>query len=229
MVSVCVCLKKTYDRWVEQVLVLQVFVFLQAMNLQRLFAYSPICSHSLLQKRALENALILMSSLIMEEEPVVNEYCPEWMIPSSLKAVTDTVAALPVADESLEAVADSAVVDEVVEIEEAEPNEEEENAQYLEQDRQMLLDGYTPAYAQQVPVRETVTIINGSRLTMVSLRAFGHKDFWVYIYDANRDQLSSPGAVKPGMTLRIPDMDPLIVDPNNEECLHKAQELARKY
>ena len=164
-------------------------------------------------------------------KPVVNEYCPQWMIPQSLKAVADTVAVEPAVEEMAAVEADSTWIDAEPAVEELynEHSEEEENAQYLEQNRQMLLDGYTPAYAQQVPVREVVTVINGSRLTMVSLRAYGHKDFWVYIYDANRDQMANPGAVKPGMSLRIPDMDPLMVDPDNVQCLEKARELARKY
>ncbi|MBO4370065.1 MAG: HU family DNA-binding protein [Paludibacteraceae bacterium] len=168
-------------------------------------------------------------------EPYVRplmKYLPSWIVPETPAEITVSELdeeAIAVAD-SIFAEADSMFVEETVgeDIDAAEL-EEEENTQYLEQDRQMLLNGYTPAYAQQVPVRETVSIINGSRLTMVALRAYGHKDFWVYIYDANRDVLSSPGAVKPGMTLRIPDMDPLIVDPNNAECLAKAQELAKKY
>ena len=35
----------------------------------------------------------------------------------------------------------------------------------------------------------------------------GQTDFWVYIYDANRDQLSAPSSVKLGMKLRIPNID----------------------
>ena len=99
----------------------------------------------------------------------------------------------------------------------------------VEEKRQRLLSSYTPAVAQSAPVRESVIVIDGSRLTLFALRAYGHKDFWVYIYDANRDVLSSPGSLAKGMSLRIPDLDSLLVDPDNADCLQKAAELAAQY
>lgn len=88
---------------------------------------------------------------------------------------------------------------------------------------------YNPSVAKDAPVRETVIVRDGSRLTMVAYRAFGHKAFWVYVYDANRDVLRHPNDVAQGMRLRIPDLDPSLVDPNNEECIKKAIEIGKKY
>ncbi len=93
----------------------------------------------------------------------------------------------------------------------------------------LTLENYTYKDALNAPVREIVTVIDGSRLTMVSYRAFGHKAFWVYVYDANRKVLSSPNSVEKGMQLVIPDLPMSIVDPNNPACLEKAYELAKKY
>lgn len=90
-------------------------------------------------------------------------------------------------------------------------------------------DDYNPSVAKNAPVRETVIVRDGSRLTMVAYRAFGHKAFWVYVYDANRDVLRHPNDVAQGMRLRIPDLDPSLVDPNNEECIKKAIEIGKKY
>ena len=91
------------------------------------------------------------------------------------------------------------------------------------------VDNYTPSIAKNAPTREVVTVIDGSRLTMVAYRAYGHKAFWVYVYDANRDRLKSPSAVEKGMELRIPDLPKSLVNSKDQRCLDKAYELARKY
>lgn len=88
---------------------------------------------------------------------------------------------------------------------------------------------YTRKMAAEAPVREVVTVIDGSRLTMVAYRAYGSKDFWVYVYDANRDVLRSPSGVNKGMELKIADLPPELTDPDSEEALEFARELAQKY
>lgn len=88
---------------------------------------------------------------------------------------------------------------------------------------------YTRKMAAEAPVREAVTVIDGSRLTMVAYRAYGSKDFWVYVYDANRDVLRSPSGVNKGMELKIADLPPELTDPDSPEALEFARELAQKY
>lgn len=94
---------------------------------------------------------------------------------------------------------------------------------------ELTLDTYTYQDALNAPVREVVTVIDGSRLTMVAYRAFGHKAFWVYVYDANRKVLLSPNAVEKGMQLVIPDLPLSIVNPKSQLCIDKALELAKQY
>lgn len=94
---------------------------------------------------------------------------------------------------------------------------------------EITLDTYTYQDALNAPVREIVTVIDGSRLTMVAYRAFGHKAFWVYVYDANRKVLQSPNAVEKGMQLVIPDLPLSIVNPKSQLCIDKALELAKQY
>jgi phage tail protein X len=96
-------------------------------------------------------------------------------------------------------------------------------------DPEITLETYTYKDALNAPVRETVTVIDGSRLTMVAYRAYGHKAFWVYVYDANRNVLSSPNAVEKGMELVIPDLPKSLVNPKSKLCLDKAYELAKQY
>ena len=93
----------------------------------------------------------------------------------------------------------------------------------------ITVDNYTPSIAKNAPTREVVTVIDGSRLTMVAYRAYGHKAFWVYVYDANRDRLKRPSDVEKGMQLRIPDLPKSLVNSKDQRCLDKAYELARKY
>lgn len=93
----------------------------------------------------------------------------------------------------------------------------------------ITVDNYNPSVAKNAPTREVVTVIDGSRLTMVAYRAYGHKAFWVYVYDANRDRLKRPSDVEKGMQLRIPDLPKSLVNSKDQRCLDKAYELARKY
>lgn len=93
----------------------------------------------------------------------------------------------------------------------------------------ITVDNYTTSIAENAPTREVVTVIDGSRLTMIAYRAYGHKAFWVYVFDANRDQLKSPSAVEKGMQLRIPDLPKSLVNSKDQRCLDKAYELARQY
>lgn len=91
------------------------------------------------------------------------------------------------------------------------------------------LDSYDYKMAMNAPVREVVTVIDGSRLTMVAYRAYGDKIFWVYVYDANRDVLRRPSGIAKGMSLKIADLPAELVDPKSEAALAKARELAEKY
>ena len=92
-----------------------------------------------------------------------------------------------------------------------------------------IIATYTPELAQNAPIKEYITVNEGSRLTWIAYKAYGHKAFWVYIYDANRNQLKTPNDVKIGMELAIPELDASLVNPNDETCVSKALELAEKY
>jgi len=74
----------------------------------------------------------------------------------------------------------------------------------------------------------TVTMGKGDRLTMLSLKYYGDKVFWVYIYAANRKLIPNPNNVPLGTKIRIPSPDPSRTDPNNPECISKAKALQTK-
>ena len=65
----------------------------------------------------------------------------------------------------------------------------------------------------------------GSRLTLMSKRYYGIKDFWVYIYEANKEHITNPDNIAIGTLIRIPKMDARLIDATNPRCLKKAKEL----
>jgi len=64
----------------------------------------------------------------------------------------------------------------------------------------------------------------GERLTLVSLKYFGSKDFWPYIFDANSDKLKTPSNVMSGMTLYLPDPTYYNINANDEQSLKRARQ-----
>ena len=75
----------------------------------------------------------------------------------------------------------------------------------------------------------TETATEGTWLTMLSLKYYGHKLFWVYIYEANKDKLHNPGVLPPGTKIRIPKLDPRLIDKHNGQCFRQASTLQTVY
>lgn len=75
----------------------------------------------------------------------------------------------------------------------------------------------------------TETVIVGSRLTRIAERHYGQKLFWVFIYEANRSLIEHPENVRVGTVLRIPKLNPVLADMDNERCVEYMRNLQRKY
>ena len=77
---------------------------------------------------------------------------------------------------------------------------------------------------------KTVTEIMkpGIFLTTLSLKHFGHKTFWVYIYQENKANIANPNSVPVGTKLIIPEKSKYNIDSNNRESVEKAKALATK-
>ena len=77
---------------------------------------------------------------------------------------------------------------------------------------------------------KTVTEIMkpGIFLTTLSLKHFGHKTFWVYIYQENKANITNPNSVPVGTKLIIPEKSKYNIDSNNRESVEKAKALATK-
>jgi len=72
-------------------------------------------------------------------------------------------------------------------------------------------------------------IVAGSRLARMSERYYGNSHFWVYIYEANKERIPNPDMISPGTLIRIPRLDPRLIDGSNPRCLQKARELHDLY
>lgn len=89
-----------------------------------------------------------------------------------------------------------------------------------------------PQKQEPVPVDNALAVIRvkeGDRLMTLSKQYYGHKMFWVYIYDANKSQLRNPDELRVGMTLVIPRIDKKLIDIENEESVQSAMELEAKF
>jgi nucleoid DNA-binding protein len=72
-------------------------------------------------------------------------------------------------------------------------------------------------------------IVSGSRLARMSFRYYGCSDFWVYIYEANKDRFENPDKIPSGVLIHIPKLNPLLIDASNPRCIKKARELHNLY
>ena len=75
----------------------------------------------------------------------------------------------------------------------------------------------------------TVELEEGSRLTLVSKKYYGAREFWVYIYEANKDLIANPDIIAKGTMIRVPKLPSSLIDVNNPSCLEKARALHDLY
>lgn len=85
---------------------------------------------------------------------------------------------------------------------------------------------------QQVkPVSKTIgteKIETGSRLTLLSLKYYGHKIFWVYIYEANKNAIKNPNNVPVGTIVDIPAPELYGINAKDKASVSKAAALQSK-
>lgn len=67
-----------------------------------------------------------------------------------------------------------------------------------------------------------VTIKAGDRLASFAKQYYGHKFFWVYIYQYNQDIISDPNNIPIGTELRIPDPGLYGIDATDRSSIDKA-------
>lgn len=73
-----------------------------------------------------------------------------------------------------------------------------------------------------------VVLKRGERLTLLSLRYYGNKFFWVYIFEANRKRYPDPEAIPAGARLVIPDPNDYGIDSHSASSVEKAKQKAAR-
>ena len=77
-----------------------------------------------------------------------------------------------------------------------------------------------------VPTYRTTEIVRpGSRLAQIARRHYGNPDFWVFIYEANRDQITDPSNLPVGIEIEIPNLSERLKGMNETEAAQEAQRL----
>lgn len=66
-------------------------------------------------------------------------------------------------------------------------------------------------------------------LTKMSRKHYGRYEFWVYIYEENKDKIPNPNKVSTGLVVVIPPAEKYGIDKNNEESVQKALAKAEEY
>lgn len=74
--------------------------------------------------------------------------------------------------------------------------------------------------AQEVIAR--VKIEPGSRLTLISLKYYGSKIFWVYLYEYNKAIIKDPNNVPIGTVIKVPSPELYGIDRRNRSSVEKA-------
>ena len=81
-----------------------------------------------------------------------------------------------------------------------------------------------PAKPKEEPV-EKVVIKRGDRLTNIALKHYGHKLFWVYIYQHNKSLIDDPNNVPIGTELILPPPQQYGIDAKSRASLEAAAAL----
>ncbi|MDE6345392.1 MAG: HU family DNA-binding protein [Muribaculaceae bacterium] len=73
-------------------------------------------------------------------------------------------------------------------------------------------------------IYDTVT----TTLAQLSRKHYGSYEFWVYIYEENKDVISDPDRVEPDTRVRIPDAEKYGIDANNRASINNALKKSRE-
>jgi len=77
-----------------------------------------------------------------------------------------------------------------------------------------------------VPTYRTTEIVRpGSRLAQIARRHYGNPEYWVFIYEANRDQIVNPADLTPGIELEIPNLTERLKGMNETQAMEEAKRL----
>ncbi|MDO4691402.1 MAG: hypothetical protein Q4A64_00855 [Porphyromonadaceae bacterium] len=85
----------------------------------------------------------------------------------------------------------------------------------------------TSATSPKVIEAEEIVIKPGDSLVQIALRKYGHKAFWVYIYEENRERIKNPDNIPLGTRLSLPAARKYGIDSSNTNSVSRALSLQR--
>lgn len=89
----------------------------------------------------------------------------------------------------------------------------------------LVVEENQPEETPKSDILALVTIKAGDRLASFAKQYYGHKFFWVYIYQYNQDIISDPNNIPIGTELRIPDPGLYGIDATDRSSIDKAAAL----
>lgn len=94
--------------------------------------------------------------------------------------------------------------------------------------------GYTPTEEEGYSIdnqgeEDLIEVVKpGDTFRTLALKHYGSKEFWVYIYLANRSKIPHPNKLRYGAAVAIPPASLLAIDASDPSSVAKAIELGRK-
>ena len=79
----------------------------------------------------------------------------------------------------------------------------------------------------QTNVPEEIEIGADQSLAAIAKRKYGHRAFWVYIYEENRERIHNPHNIPIGTRLSLPPAKKYNIDPNNTKSVEQALILSK--
>ena len=79
----------------------------------------------------------------------------------------------------------------------------------------------------QANVSEEIEIGADQSLAAIAKRKYGHRAFWVYIYEENRERIHNPHNIPIGTHLSLPPAKKYNIDPNNTKSVEQALILSK--
>lgn len=85
----------------------------------------------------------------------------------------------------------------------------------------------SPSSSTEADRAEQVRLRPGDRLSRLALKKYGHKAFWVYIYEENRMRLKDPDNIPVGAVITLPAATKYQIDPTDTNSVNRALLLQR--
>jgi|GEM_PF-2607747 nucleoid DNA-binding protein/nucleoid-associated protein YgaU len=79
-----------------------------------------------------------------------------------------------------------------------------------------------------IPKATTEVVSEGTTFRTLALKHYGSKEFWVYIYQANKAKIPNPNKLRYGLSITIPDAKSLGIDPKDPASIKRAKLLNDK-